>query len=280
MESSELESARRLLAAAPEVLVVTGAGVSADSGVPTFRGPRGLWKRHRPEELATPQAFARDPRLVWEWYGWRRARVAACHPNPAYYALARWARRRQGVRIVTQNVDGLHSLAAEELTAEEVTSDGASSAAVPSAGSPGPASPDHADPASPLELHGSLFRVRCTACPERYAHRNRIDAKDTDSLPVCRTCGTLVRPDVVWFGEALPSNVLGEAFRLAERADACLVIGTSAVVQPAASLPAVARSGGGSVIEVNPEPTPLSGLATVSLRAGAAEAIPSLLDPD
>jgi NAD-dependent deacetylase len=274
IDASALKDARRLLEGAREVLVVTGAGISADSGVPTFRGPQGLWKRYRPEELATPQAFARDPCLVWEWYGWRRAKVAACRPNEAHFALARWGRRREGVRIVTQNVDGLHALAAAEVT-EEADEEALLDARESGTGAP----TDPVDPAAPLELHGSLFRVRCTRCPERYSHRDPIEAESEDSLPSCRTCGALVRPDVVWFGEALPADILGEAFGLAERADACLVIGTSAVVQPAASLPALTRSRGGNVIEVNPEPTPLSGLATVSLRAGAAKATPPLLDP-
>jgi NAD-dependent deacetylase len=252
MSEAEIERARGLLEDASDVVILTGAGISADSGVPTFRGPDGLWKRHRPEELATPGAFARDPRLVWEWYGWRRELVAACRPNAAHLALARWALRREGVHIVTQNVDGLHGLAAEE--------------AATGAG------------AEPIELHGSLFRVRCTRCRERYPHRDPIDATSTETLPTCRACGTLVRPDVVWFGEPLDERVLAEAFGLAARAGACLVVGTSAVVQPAASLATVTAHAGGAIIEVNPDATPLTSTTVVSIRARAAEAVPTLLD--
>lgn len=253
VDERELERARRLVGEAGRILVLTGAGISAESGVPTFRGKEGLWRRYRPEELATPEAFARDPRLVWEWYGWRRERIAAAGPNPAHLALARLALDRGGVRIVTQNVDDLHGVAAAEVAGGR---------------DPGPA--------LPLELHGSIFRVRCTACAERYAHREPVDARSRETLPTCRHCGELVRPDVVWFGEALDERLLAEAFGEAATADLCLVVGTSAVVQPAASLPRVTLDNGGRIVEVNPEPTPLSALAEVSLRAPAAEAVPRL----
>jgi NAD-dependent deacetylase len=269
MSEPEIERARRLLADASRVLVLTGAGVSADSGVPTFRGPDGLWKQHRPEQLATPGAFARDPRLVWEWYGWRREIVAGCSPNAAHRALARWAIRRTGIHIVTQNVDGLHGLAADEAAAEGSAAEG--SAAEGSSGRRG----------QPLELHGSLFRVRCTGCGEGRPHRGVIDATSLDTLPRCEACGCLLRPAVVWFGEPLPEDVLVEAFGLADRADACLVIGTSAVVQPAASLATAVAHAGGLVFEVNPDPTALTSSATIAIRARAAEAVPGLVgDPD
>jgi NAD-dependent deacetylase len=265
MRESEIERARRLLAEAAEVVVLTGAGISADSGVPTFRGPDGLWKRHRPEELATPGAFARDPRLVWEWYGWRREVVAACRPNAAHMALARWALRRAGVHIVTQNVDGLHGLAADEAATDSGAATSGSPALRSSRG------------AEPIELHGSLFRVRCTRCRERYAHREPIDATSAQTLPACRACGALLRPDVVWFGEPLDESVLSRAFELAAGAGACLVVGTSAVVQPAASLATVTAQSGGGVIEVNPDATPLTSATAVSIRASAAEAVPLLV---
>jgi len=256
MSEPQIERAGRLLADAREVLVLTGAGISADSGVPTFRGPDGLWKQHRPEQLATPHAFAHDPRLVWEWYGWRREIVAQCSPNEAHRALAVWVMRRGGVRIVTQNVDGLHGLAAEAAGATGGGGD-------------------------PLELHGSLFRVRCTGCGEGRPHRETIDATSVDTLPRCEACGSLLRPAVVWFGEPLPEDILTEAFGLADRAEACLVIGTSAVVQPAASLATVVAHGGGLVIEVNPDPTALTPSATISIRARAADAVPELVgEPD
>ncbi len=255
--------ARELLRAADSVVVLTGAGISADSGVPTFRGPEGLWKHYRPEELATPEAFARDPRLVWEWYGWRRERVTGCEPNAAHLALARWAAERSGVTIVTQNVDGLHARAASLVGAGVASGARAADAPV--------------GPARPLELHGSLFRVRCTGCGDRWADRDRVDASSLDTLPRCAACGALARPDVVWFGEALERTVIERAFAAAEAASVCLVVGTSAIVHPAAGIPAATRRAGGRIVEVNPEPTPLSGAAAVSIRERAAVAVPSIL---
>lgn len=255
-----IRHARALLEAADGVLVLTGAGISAESGVPTFRGAGGLWKDHRPEELATPGAFRRDPRLVWEWYGWRRELVAACTPNAGHRALAGWLARRPDARLCTQNVDGLHGLAALEALAD-----------------PADSSPAVA-PAPILELHGSLFRVRCPECGEETPHREPIDARTRDTLPRCGSCGGILRPAVVWFGEMLPHAVLEEAFAAATRASVALVIGTSALVHPAASLPLVTLEAGGGVIEVNPEPSPLSATAAVSLRGPAGTILPCLLD--
>ena len=258
--SPALAEARALLESAKRTLVLTGAGVSAESGVPTFRGPDGLWRNHRPEQLATPQAFQADPRLVWEWYGWRRERVAACRPNAAHEALARLTLRDPHACIVTQNVDGLHELALDEVAAGEGS---------------------HSTPpgALPLELHGSLFRVRCVACQFRIGHRDAIDATSEDSLPRCPECHGLLRPDVVWFGESLEAMTLDAAVAAAESAEACLVVGTSAVVHPAASLPLLTHRAGGAVVEVNPQTTPLSGVARMSFRAPAAEIVPRLLVP-
>jgi len=258
----ELTRARRLLAEAGSVVVLTGAGISADSGVPTFRGPDGLWKQYRAEDLATPEAFARDPRLVWEWYGWRRELVVQCRPNAAHYALARWmAGRPRTACLVTQNVDGLHTLAAMEVAAE----------------APG-CQPGGKPDSRILELHGALFRVRCTSCRDRYQHRDPIAAEDVATLPVCRSCGSLLRPDIVWFGEPLERDVIMEAFQAAQRADICLVVGTSAVVHPAASLPTATATAGGQIVEVNPEETPLTSRAAASIRAGAANMVPRLVE--
>lgn len=246
-----IRRARALLEGAERVLVLTGAGISAESGVPTFRGADGLWQNHRPEELATPDAFRRDPRLVWEWYGWRRERIGACRPNPGHRALARWlAERGPTATLATQNVDGLHALAAEEW---------------------GEAPPL-------LELHGSLFRTRCTACQREGPDRNPVDASTRESLPACG-CGGLLRPAVVWFGEMLPEGVIQEAFRRAEEAQVALVVGTSALVHPAASLPLATLRSGGALVEVNPEPTPLTGSAEVVLQGPAGEILPALLAP-
>lgn len=253
--------ARDLTRAAEAIVLLTGAGVSAESGVPTFRGAQGLWKKYRPEELATPGAFARDPRLVWEWYDWRRRLVLTCLPNAAHVALAALALEPgRRCRIVTQNVDGLHAVAAR---------DAATSSDLPA--DPGPA--------LPLELHGSLFRTRCTRCGARRAHSAAIDASSGETLPRCEQCGGLLRPDVVWFGEPLDDAVLTDAMETAAAAKVCLVIGTSAVVQPAASLALVTKRSGGRIVEVNPEATPLTSVADVSIRSSAAEVVPLIVGP-
>jgi NAD-dependent deacetylase len=239
------------------VLVLTGAGVSQPSGIPTFRGTDGLWRDHRPEELATASAFARDPRLVWEWYAWRRALVSECAPNAAHHALARFAAVHHDVTLVTQNVDGLHESAAAALATT--------------------LGPSAARRARPLAIHGSLFRVRCTRCSHTDDHHAPVDATSADTLPRCPDCGALLRPGVVWFGEALPADLLTHAWRVAEAADVCLVVGTSAVVQPAASLAAATQAAGGQVIEVNTHETALSAIATVAFRDSAAIVVPALL---
>ena len=247
-----LREARRLVLGAGRVLVLTGAGVSAESGVPTFRGAGGLWREYRAEQLATPEAFARDPRLVWEWYGWRREVVRGCAPNAAHLALAALAAGREGVTIITQNVDGLHTRAAHAVG-------------------------EGAERALPIELHGSLFRTRCTVCGRQGEDAAPVDARDRESLPACERCCALLRPDVVWFGESLDPALVGAAFAEAERSDVCLVVGTSAVVHPAAGIAITAHARGAQLIEVNPEPTPLTPLAAVSLRVGAAATVPTIV---
>ncbi|HUG53547.1 MAG TPA: NAD-dependent deacylase [Vicinamibacteria bacterium] len=229
------------LRAADRVLVLTGAGVSAESGVPTFRGPGGLWRSHRPEDLATPEAFARDPALVWEWYAWRRQTIATLRPNPAHLALAAVEARSPHFLLATQNVDGLHQVAGSRRL---------------------------------VELHGSLWRLRCTTCGQS-AEDGRVPLPE---LPPRCPCGARLRPDVVWFGEALPEHALGAAFAAAREADVVLVVGTSSLVYPAASLPQVARAAGAFVVEVNPEATPLTPLADVSLRGTAAAVVPTLVE--
>jgi len=250
--SDAIERARALLGDAGSVIVLTGAGVSAESGVPTFRGAGGLWKTFRPEELATPEAFARDPRLVWEWYAWRRTLVDACVPNAAHRTFAEWALHPGGVTIVTQNVDGLHARAAREAVGD---------------GDP--------TPALPVEVHGSLLRDRCSGC-DRRSDPVTVDATSAETLPRCVRCEALLRPDVVWFGEMLDEAVLAKADAAAVTADVCLVVGTSALVHPAASLPLRTRGQGGVVIEVNPEETPLTRVAEISIRGKAAEVVPLL----
>jgi len=234
-----LADAQGLLARARSIAVLTGAGISAESGVPTFRGPGGLWRDYRPEDLATPEAFAADPALVWEWYAWRRGLVAAARPNPGHEALAELERRAPEVTLVTQNVDGLHALAGSRAV---------------------------------VEIHGSLWRSRCLGCG-----RVREDRAAPDRIPPFCPCGGLLRPDVVWFGEALQEDLLERAIAAVEACDLMLVVGTSGVVQPAASFADAVLSRGAAVVEINLDPTPLSGRATVALRGRSGEILPELI---
>ena len=235
---------------ARRVVALTGAGISAESGVPTFRDAGGLWKSHRPEELATPEALARDPGTVLEWYAWRRSVLAGCRPNEGHRALARFFLRRGEAGLVTQNVDGLHTRAALEEAGE-----------------------DPAEAALPLELHGAVGRDRCESCEARWPAEPL-----GETLPRCSACGGLRRPDVVLFGETLDPDLLDRARRLAERADLCLVVGTSAVVYPAAALPLATRGAGGHIVEVNVQRTALTEVATLALLGEAGTVLPALLD--
>ena len=259
VDPADLRRAQELVEEADRIVVLTGAGISAESGVPTFRGDAGLWKSYRPEELATPQAFRRDPRLVWEWYAWRRSLVADCRPNDAHLALARLALEDpRRTTLVTQNVDGLHHRAAR---VEASTED------------------RPAEAGYPLEVHGAIHRDRCSGCGRHEESPEPVDATSEATLPRCGDCGSLMRPDVVWFGEALDPDVIGASMSAAGEADLCLVIGTSAVVHPAAAVPEVTRRAGGRVVELNLEPTPVSGYADVSLLGKAGTLVPQLLNP-
>jgi NAD-dependent deacetylase len=250
-----IAAARQALARALRVVVLTGAGVSAESGVPTFRGAGGLWKQFKPEDLATPIAFGRDPRLVWEWYAWRREELRKCRPNAAHLALARWTFSRAGVTLVTQNVDGLHEQAAREVAPDA----------------------ESAERAYPIRLHGSLFHERCTRCNRRVEGLQAVDATSVESLPHCSECGGLMRPDVVWFGEMLPVLETGRAFEAAAEAEACLVVGTTGAVYPAAGVAHTARAAGARVVVVDPGETELDGLADIKLVGQAGEILPLLL---
>lgn len=253
--SGAREAARALLRAAESLVVLTGAGISAESGVPTFRGSGGLWGRYHAEDLATPEAFRRDPRLVWAWYAWRREVVSACLPNAAHRALARLALALPGrFTLITQNVDALHEEAAREVA--------------------GGADPS---PSLPLHLHGALFGDRCSGCGRR-TPAGPVDTDSEETLPRCTRCSCLLRPDVVWFGEPLDPAVLDRAFEAATSAAVCLVVGTSGLVHPAASIPLATVRSGGALVEVNPEESALTPWATVHLAGSAATVLPPLLD--
>lgn len=221
------------------VAVLTGAGISAESGVPTFRGEDGLWRRYRVEELATPGAFHENRTLVWEWYDWRRGLIASCEPNAAHYSLVEMEKHCQDFTLITQNVDGLHQRAGSKHV---------------------------------VQLHGNIWQVRCTA--EHTVFENR-DVPLPKIPPAC-SCGALLRPDVVWFGESLDPGILSEAFRAVERCQLMLVVGTSAIVQPAASMPITAKDKGAYLIEINVERTPLSPWADEVILGRASEELPKL----
>ena len=225
---------------ATRLTILTGAGVSAASGVPTFRGPDGLWRQYRAEELATPEAFARDPRLVWEWYDWRRQRIAACRPNAAHDVIAVWSKRR-GASVITQNVDDLHLAAGTERL---------------------------------IRIHGSIWELSCWGRCSQGAKPWR-DARVPLDQPRCPHCGQLARPAVVWFGESLGRRDV-EAASNATACDVFLTIGTSAIVYPAAGLIHEARRHGAFTAEINVEATPASAEVDVALHGGAEEILPAI----
>lgn len=231
----------RQLREANQVTVFTGAGISAESGVLTFRDAQtGLWARYSPEDLATPQAFRRNPELVWQWYAWRRDLVGGAAPNPGHLALVKLERRFPTFTLITQNVDGLHQQAGSRRV---------------------------------IELHGNLFRNKCLdeeVIVETWEDNGEIP-------PRCPHCGAWLRPDVVWFGEMLPVDALREAEAAVRDCDIFFSIGTSALVYPAADLPFAALRNGAVVVEINPQVTPLSQLASFSLRGAAGELLPAVV---
>jgi NAD-dependent deacetylase len=230
-----------LLSRTSKLVALTGAGASQESGLRTFRDAQvGLWAQYKPEELASPQAFARDPKLIWDWYAWRREAVKGVRPNPGHFALVEIEQRIPQFTLITQNVDGLHRMAGSR---------------------------------NILELHGNIQRVRCSECA-RFAETW---GDDSDSVPVCEACGGLLRPDVVWFGESLPRDQLEAAVEAARTCDVFFSIGTSGVVQPAASLAYAARNNGAVVVEINMEPTPLTPKADFFLQGKSGEVLPELV---
>ena len=233
-----------ILRKAKRVAVLTGAGISADSGIPTFRDPQhGLWSRFRPEDLANAEAFRRDPKLVWGWYQWRRRAIEGARPNPAHDALVTLEHRVPSFMLITQNVDGLHASAGSRKL---------------------------------VELHGNIMRNKCFA--ENVVVEQGIeDAFDPEEPPKCPSCGASLRPDVVWFGETLPQEAMLAADKAARECEVFFAIGTSAAVMPAAHFPRIALESGAVLIEINRDPTPLSGAAHAVLRGPAALVLPHLL---
>ncbi len=242
METNDrsFEEACARLADAGSVTVLTGAGISADSGVPTFRGADGLWRNFRAEDLATPEAFARDPRLVWEWYDWRRAIIAGASPNAAHHALAAFEHVRERFWLITQNVDGLHRTAGSRRLSE---------------------------------IHGNIWTVRCMECGTIGENRE----VPIPLLPHC-PCGGLLRPHIVWFGESLFPEDLRRCSAALQECEVLLVIGTSGVVYPAAGFASTAKAAGATVIEVNVDPTPQSSLVNFTIQGRATDVVPRLLE--
>lgn len=222
------------------VVVLTGAGISAESGIPTFRGKDGLWNKYDPRELATPEAFEKNPSLVWEWYLWRRELVKKAKPNLAHYALVDLEDFIEEFVIITQNVDALHQRAGNKKV---------------------------------LELHGNLFLNKCSKC----GTFTRKTVTDPQNIPTCDKCGGLIRPAVVWFGESLDGKILNAAQEFSMQSELFFVIGTSAEVAPASALPGIAKGNGSYLVEINPDKTPVSDYADESIHASAAEVLPALV---
>ncbi len=224
-----------------KIAVLTGAGISAESGIPTFRGKDGLWNKYDPMDLATPEAFQRNPKLVWQWYDWRRKLIADAKPNKAHFILADLERKYKDLWIITQNIDGLHQRAGSLKV---------------------------------IELHGNIWTVKCLECGVRY-REEKTPLKEIP--PRCRNCGGLVRPAVVWFGEPLPKEALEKSYSCTVSAEVFIVVGTSAQVYPAAELPFVAKSRGAKIIEINPEETPITPYTDISIRDRASVGMEKLI---
>ena len=229
-----IEEARKRVLSSKRLVALTGAGISAESGVPTFRGKGGIWQRYRVTDLATPHAFAKDPRLVWEFYNWRRDLISKVTYNPAHKALVDLEKIVPHFALITQNIDDLHRKAGSK---------------------------------NLIELHGNIWWVKCSKCD----YKAKDERVPIPFPPICSKCGGMLRPDVVWFGEFLDMDILNMAVSEVERADTILVVGTSAVVQPAASLIGIGKKSGAFLIEVNLEPTEATPIFDISIRGRAGE---------
>lgn len=227
------------LKSAKKIVFVTGAGISQESGIPTFRGKDGLWRKYDPMQLATIDAFHEDPHLVWEWYEERRKNILNAQPNPGHLAIANFAKYKK-VIVLTQNIDGLHQRAGST---------------------------------NVLELHGNIIRIKCTVCD----FKDEITTSFDSLPPVCTKCSKILRPDVVWFGEPLPQDVWQKAIIHANSCDVMIITGTSLVVSPANMLPLYARNNDATLIEINPDETIMSYDMDYSLRETSAKGLPKLL---
>jgi NAD-dependent deacetylase len=236
----DFDEISKRISEAKSLVVSTGAGISSPSGVPTFRGKDGLWKNYRAEDLATPEAFRENPERVWEWYNWRREIISKCEPNPAHTALVELEGLVEDFTLITQNVDGLHTIAGSE---------------------------------NIFEIHGNIWRIRCAKCGKIEFDYN----VPVDPLPPVCDCGNLYRPDVVWFGESLDGDILGNSYRALEGCDVFISIGTSSIVMPASQFPLLARSRGAYLVEINLDTTPLSAVMDGVLKGDVAKILPEIV---
>jgi len=249
-DRSLLKKAIDIISSSQSLFILTGAGVSAESGVPTFRGKDGLWKNYSATDLATPEAFTRDPELVWEWYHWRQGIILSAQPNPAHYAIVELEKQFKNFLLLTQNVDNLHRRAGSK---------------------------------NVLELHGNIFRARCLSCEKVVDHQIEIKHNEktgtTPELnrPEC-TCGALLRPDIVWFGEAIPQDIWQKSIKFLSSADVAIICGTSGVVWPAAYIPEIAKQNRAKTIEINLETTPVSKVVDISLLGKAGDILPRMIE--
>jgi len=237
MQEKILE-AKNIIEESPSLAVLTGAGISAESGIPTFRGSDGLWKNYSPQQLASPNAFKKDPKLVWEWYDWRRQIIDKATPNPGHTALARIEAEKEKFTLITQNIDGLHQKAGSQ---------------------------------NIIQLHGSIWEIKCTECGTT---ETNYEVPIGALPPVCNNCSGIMRPGTVWFGEIIPMSIIDKTILSIEESEVMIIIGTSGVVEPAASMGLMAKQSGKKVIEINLEQTPNSSLYDVFIQAKSGETLP------
>ncbi len=237
-----IEKAIEILNSSRSLFILTGAGISAESGIPTFRGADGLWKNYSATDLATPEAFEKNPELVWEWYHWRQGIILKAEPNPAHFAVAELEKKFNNFLLLTQNVDNLHRRAGSKKV---------------------------------LELHGNIFRARCLSCG-RIVHHQIEPGKEIINLPKC-DCEGLLRPDIVWFGEQIPQDIWQASLEFLSAADTSIICGTSGIVWPAAAIPEMAKKNRAKIIEINLEPTPISSIVDVSILGKAGEILPLII---
>ncbi len=239
-----IAKAYELVSSSNEIVVLTGAGISAESGIPTYRGQEGLWRNYDPQELATPEAFFKNPKLVWEWYDSRRTIMKNAKPNPGHFAITALEKEKKDFTLITQNVDGLHSTAGTR---------------------------------NIIELHGSLWEIKCTEC-EKLEKNYQVPIPEIP--PICSACGAVMRPNTVWFGEIIPMERIDRCLFAIEQCDLLLIVGTSGVVEPAASMGLIAKKSEKPVVEINIDTTPGTGLYDASVMGKSGEILPLLVESE